>query len=217
MTKTPGRQPVKTRLAADLGPGPAEELYCCFLRDIGVKFRELEIPLLVQHLPGKPEEADLLRTLIEPVAGCFPQSGHDLGARMQQAFVAGFAAGWRQLVLIGGDCPDLPPDTFTAAFAALENADCVLGPTADGGYYLIGFRCSGFVPAVFDFPDWGAETVYAETLRRLKQASATYKELPGWSDVDTLADLRKLWERNQNNWFTHSITMQALRRLWPDA
>lgn len=215
LSKTPGELPVKTRLAADLGSETAEALYRCFLAEIGTKCRGLNLPLRVHHLPGAPHEAPVFTELLGPAISCLPQQGEELGARMLTAFRQGFAAGYARLVLIGGDCPDLAPATLEAAFAALADQDCVLGPTADGGYYLLGFRRPGFFEPVFDFADWAAPGVYGETLRRLASAGVSYTSLPGWEDIDTLADLRRLWERNQSGWFAASQTMQALRRLWP--
>lgn len=213
MTKTPGRLPVKTRLAPALGTPAAEALYACFLRDIGAKFRALGLPLRVHHLPGEPDEIPILSALLGQAAGFYPQAGQELGTRMRQAFEAGFAAGYQHLLLIGGDCPDLPPDTFTAAFAALDQHDCVLGPTRDGGYYLLAFSRGGFTPALFDFPDWSAATVYAETIRRLQAAGRSLLELPAWSDVDTLDDLQRMRQRSATGWFSGSATQRFLAGL----
>ncbi len=213
MTKTPGYLPVKTRVAVDLNESIAIEVYRCFLRDIGDKFRALKLPLLVHHLPGQADEEPILRELLGPV-DVYPQSGHDLGARMQKAFEQHFAQGWEQLLLIGGDCPDLPPELFEQAFKALKTHNCVLGPTYDGGYYLIGFNQSGFAPAVFDFSDWGAKTVYGETIRRLQTGNVTYFELETRSDIDTLQELQQVYTHNQQGWYSDSHTMQLLKQLW---
>lgn len=214
MTKTPGYLPVKTRVAVDLDHQTALELYKCFLRDIGDKFRRLQLPLLVHHLPGLTDEESVLSELLGPITAFYPQIGHDLGARMQKAFEQHFAQGWEQLILIGGDCPDLPPELFQQAFKALESHDCVLGPTLDGGYYLIGFKRSGFAPSVFDFPDWGAKTVYGETIRRLQTGNVTYFELDTRSDIDTLQELQQVYQHNQQGWFSDSHTLQLLKQLW---
>lgn len=213
ITKTPGRLPVKTRLAVDLDETTAVELYRCFLRDIGAKFRQLKLPLMVHHLPGSIDEQDVLTDLLGQVAGMYPQLGHDLGARMSEAFRRHFADGAEQLVLIGGDCPDLPPEIFNQAFSALDSHDCVLGPTRDGGYYLIGFTRAGYASVVFDFEDWGASTVYGETLERLQTAGKSYFELEQREDIDTLAELQHVYSQNQQGWFADSATMRLVQQI----
>ena len=216
LSKTPGCLPVKTRLAADIGSDTALAIYCAFLQDIGHKIQQLGFPLRVHHLPGQAEEKPVLKGLLGDVSDMLPQLGEDLGSRMQHAFECAFAAGHDPVLLIGGDCPDLPPAILQAAFAALADHDCVLGPTFDGGYYLIGFRACGFAPLVFDFGDWGAQSVYGETLQRLQTAGIPFAELAAWDDIDTLAELKRLWQRNQTGWFSNSITMQLLQELFAD-
>jgi uncharacterized protein len=211
LTKTPGCLPVKTRLALDLG-AEAEVLYSCFLQDIGVKLSHLNLPVLVCHLPGDASEQPALQALLGTQATFSPQMGVDLGERMHQAIVSAFARGWQKVLLIGGDCPDLPPTIFETAFELLNSADCVLGPTRDGGYYAIGFRQAGFRPEVFAFSDWGASSVFAATLERLHVHQTQVALLPEWRDVDTLADLQALYQRNQVGWFADSFTMQALKQ-----
>ncbi|MGV3523515.1 MAG: TIGR04282 family arsenosugar biosynthesis glycosyltransferase [Candidatus Sericytochromatia bacterium] len=221
LTKTPGHAPVKTRLAEDIGREQAEALYTCFLQDIGARCRRLKLPLHVFHHPGLSGEIRLLEQLLGPAAGYAPQQGSELGARMLDAFCDSFAAGTQALVLIGGDCPDLPQAYLEAAFDTLETHDCVLGPTRDGGYYLIGFRNPGFVPSVFAMRDWAAHTVYAETCKVLQEHGVSWRELPPWEDVDSLADLRRLWERHTQPTADAPAPGQApatlawLERFWP--
>jgi glycosyltransferase A (GT-A) superfamily protein (DUF2064 family) len=111
---------------------------------------------------------------------------------MQKFFVAALA--WAErVVLIGSDSPDLPRQRLTEAFAALEECDVVLGPAADGGYYLIGLARR--IPRIFDGITWGSREVWQQTTRRLAAAGIRWRELAPWYDVDELADLAGLRSR----------------------
>ena len=89
-----------------------------------------------------------------------PQRGTDLGARMKNAFTDCFSEGFKSVVLIGSDFPDLPLKIIEDAFAALDSSsDAVIGPAADGGYYLIGFRYDTFLPAIFEGLIWSTPLV----------------------------------------------------------
>ncbi len=78
-----------------------------------------------------------------------PQTGEDLGERMKLAFLRCFSEGARSVVLIGSDIPDLPARIVDEAFRALDKCGAVIGPSVDGGYYLIGFREDTFCGDVF--------------------------------------------------------------------
>ena len=92
-----------------------------------------------------------------------------------------------RVVLIGSDAPTLPVAHVTAGLRALRRARVVLGPSLDGGYYLVGFRAP--LPDVFTRMPWGGASVLARTLTRLRRARITPAVLPAWYDVDTPADL----------------------------
>ena len=94
------------------------------------------------------------------------------------------------MVVLGTDSPTLPPAYVEQAFAALDNADVVLGPATDGGYYLVG--CGGRVPPIFEGIAWGGPTVLAETIALLADPSWRLAVLPPWYDVDTADDWRML-------------------------
>jgi rSAM/selenodomain-associated transferase 1 len=119
-----------------------------------------------------------------------PQTGADLGERMHQALAALFAQGYRRVVLIGSDLPHLPAQTFRLGFESLRrDAEVVLGPSADGGYYLIGLTRPQ--PQLFDLP-MSTPDVLRQTLERVERLSLRLTLLPGNFDIDTAADLEKL-------------------------
>lgn len=117
----------------------------------------------------------------------FPQQGADLGARMHYALADGVSRGG-PVVLIGTDCPALSAQELHEAFAALTNGhDVVLGPSADGGYYLIGLKRPQ--PQLFSAMHWSTPEVLEETRRRLRSSGLHWHELRVLHDIDLPADL----------------------------
>jgi rSAM/selenodomain-associated transferase 1 len=124
---------------------------------------------------------------------CVYQEGEDLGARMRSRLNAGVAEG-KRVILLGSDSPDLPAERILRAFSALEEAEVVVGPAIDGGYYLIG--CRDRVPDVFGHGiRWGGATVLKETLARLAASGTSVALLDPWPDVDDWPALVALAER----------------------
>jgi rSAM/selenodomain-associated transferase 1 len=120
------------------------------------------------------------------------QSGNDLGERMALALQGKLRAGYKEVAVLGSDSPTLPADHLTGAFDALRNAEVVLGPADDGGYYLVGM--SHLHLEIFRGIQWGTSGVLAATRQRLKKSGARYKEIGMWHDVDTVEDVGRLWK-----------------------
>ena len=118
------------------------------------------------------------------------QRGRDLGARLEAAFDDLLICPGGRVVVIGTDCPELTPGGLDEAFRSLEAHDLVLGPTADGGYYLVGLR--RHAPELFREVPWGGETVFATTLARACASGLQVAQLPRLADVDTPEDLDRL-------------------------
>ena len=115
-----------------------------------------------------------------------PQSGGGLGRRMGEAFRAAFAGGAEIVVLVGTDCPDLTPESLDAATKALESHDLVLGPSVDGGYWLIAMN--RLLP-VFDGVAWSTASVLEQTLTLARRHGLNVHLLPMRNDVDLPEDL----------------------------
>jgi len=130
------------------------------------------------------------RGLAPPGMDLFPQEGADLGKRMARAFARGFAAGFGPVLLRGSDVPDLPAAVVSEAKEVLAagQAQVVLGPCPDGGYYLVGL--SGPQPPLFQGPAWSSSTVLTDTLRLARQLGLRVHLLPPWPDIDTDDNLR---------------------------
>jgi glycosyltransferase A (GT-A) superfamily protein (DUF2064 family) len=131
---------------------------------------------------------------------------------MKNSFSHAFVEGFRRVILIGSDSPDLPGDFLRNAIVELQTHDMVLGPSSDGGYYLIGFRDDTFLPSVFDGISWSSSTVFQQTMEKVKNAGCSLSLLPAWSDVDIISDLKNLLRRNRNTAFKSSHTISYLRR-----
>lgn len=121
------------------------------------------------------------------------QTDGDLGKRMHFAFESAFAKGKDRVVIIGVDCPDLDREILQAAFNALDRHDLVLGPAADGGYYLIGLR--RLVPELFVGIDWGSDRVLTQTQEIAARSPLNIYYLPVLNDVDRPEDL-SIWTKH---------------------
>ncbi len=176
---------VKTRLAQSIGDERALALYEAFLDDtcglppgLGAR-RVLAVAGDVDH----PRVAHLAKSQGLAVE---PQGEGDLGERMARAVAAHVARG--PVVLIGSDAPTLPRAHLHQALDELMAHDVVVGPSDDGGYYLIGARVNA--PELFADVRWSTGDVLATTLARL--AGRSHALLPPWHDVDSADDLSRL-------------------------
>lgn len=115
------------------------------------------------------------------------QSDGDLGTRMAVAFQTELEAGAQGVVIIGTDCPDLNTEILTQAFEALKQHDLVLGPAADGGYYLIGLR--RLLPELFVGVSWGTSQVRQQTVEIAQSLDLAIAFLPLLNDIDRPEDL----------------------------
>jgi rSAM/selenodomain-associated transferase 1 len=181
----------KTRLIPSLGADGAAALYRCFLLDtLAQAARAPAQPVIAaaaaDHVPA-------LRALAAEAgleAEVTIQSDGDLGARMCHAFQEAFARGHSRAVIVGSDSPSLPPARVAEALAQSAARDLVLGPSFDGGYYLIGLRAAP--PRLFAGIAWSQPTVLLETLRRACELGLSVSLLDPWYDVDTPEDLARL-------------------------
>jgi rSAM/selenodomain-associated transferase 1 len=182
----PGR--VKTRLAADTSRMWAAAVALAFLQDLSERLSGVAARRLLAFAPADAEP--LFADLVRGRFGLVPQAEGDLGRRLSVFMAQQLAAGAASVVVLGSDSPTVPAAYIEQAFTALEQADVVLGPATDGGYYLIG--CARWLPSVFDGIAWGGPMVLAETIARVAESSGRLALLPPWYDVDTLDDWRML-------------------------
>ena len=209
--KSPIKGQVKTRLAAETGGDFAVELYKCFVEDIISLAENLDVHLEVCFCPANR------KTTFSEWLGeqhCYrAQTGNNLGERLKNAFENAFEEGFTNVVAIGSDSPDLPEEFLRLAFKELESHDAVIGPGSDGGYYLIGFSRTSFLPVAFDGIAWSTSAVCKQTVEILKRHKLKMYLLPEWHDVDTRSDLEKLIARNKDTAFVQSKTAAFIRKM----
>lgn len=201
---------VKSRLARDCGNLFAADLYRAFILDTLAYAGKGDWHLRVFYDP--PEKEDSIKEMLGRGRSYRPQRGKDLGARMANAFQDCFAEGSSSVVLIGSDVPDLPDLIVQSAFDLLAGpGDAVVGPAADGGYYLIGFKAEAFTSDIFADIPWGTNCVCRDTLKILREHDCRVSLLAEWQDVDTRDDLIRLAQRSRQTPFACSRTMQYLK------
>jgi hypothetical protein len=208
--KYPEKGQVKLRLAVDLDDDVVAELYRNFILDTLSTLKKHELPLRICFSPLNAQKK--FREWLGSSYHYVPQQGNDLGERMKNGFTSAFIEGFRRVILVGSDSPDLPSDFLRNVITELQTHDMVIGPSSDGGYYLIGFRDDTFLPSVFDGISWSSSTVFQETIEKAKNAGRSLSLLPSWSDVDIISDLKNLIRRNRNTAFKSSHTISFLRR-----
>lgn len=196
MTKAPRAGQVKTRMTPPLTPEEAAALNICFLRDMA---GAISIAAAKGNARGfavyTPAGAAGAYTEIMPADfHLLTQRGEALGERMMFAFEDLFRLGLASVCLIGSDSPTIPPEVFTEAAAILEQPEntVVLGPTEDGGYYLIGLN--RMQPGLFKDIAWSTESVFKQTCESARQLGLKVHLLPTWYDVDNDITLRRLCE-----------------------
>ena len=207
----PEQGQVKSRLAKDLGEEAATNLYRCFVEDLLERFSKEACRLRIAFCPAEKERE--MREMLGDEFCYIPQMGEDLGERMKLAFLRCFSEGARSVVLIGSDIPDLPARIVDGAFRALDKYEAVIGPSVDGGYYLLGFKEDTFCGDVFRGLPWGAETVFQETMSILHMAGALVHVLPVWRDIDKQEDIAAVIKNSEDTGFADSRTMLYLKAM----
>ncbi len=143
-------------------------------------------PLSIEvHFAGG--NLQLMKTWLGDEIAYYQQSEGDLGRRMMSAFEISFAAGMSGVIIIGTDCPDFNAKSMDEAFQLLSHNDLVLGPAADGGYYLIGLR--RLIPELFVGIDWGTSQVRQQTVEIAQSMNLAIAYLPILNDIDRPEDL----------------------------
>ncbi len=179
---------VKTRLARTIGARPASELYECFLRTLLRRFARAGDRRTVVFWP--PRQRAWFAALAGEAWQTVPQRAGDLGQRMRHFLDRTLGSPHDRVVLIGSDSPTLPQARVEEAFRLLEKYPVVLGPTSDGGYYLVG--ATGSVPPIFADVAWSTPAVWRQTVDHLERAGCPFARLPEWYDVDEMEDLQRL-------------------------
>jgi rSAM/selenodomain-associated transferase 1 len=180
----PGK--VKTRLAKTMGEQKAMEVYQQLLKYTHKATHKLPMDKAVYY-SDSIETDDIWNTGDYKK---FMQEGSDLGKRMLNAFKAGFSKNYKKVIIIGSDCPEITSKIITEAFDALPQNNFVIGPTHDGGYYLLGM--SSLYAILFKNKRWSSDEVLHDTLVDIRNMNGSYKLLKELTDVDTENDLMQV-------------------------
>jgi rSAM/selenodomain-associated transferase 1 len=187
-----GKAPVpgltKTRLVPPLSAEEAADLYRGFLLDsvsLGLELGWERVSVI--HPAGSRQALD---ALLPPHVTLVEQSGHGLGDALSSAFERHLTEGFRRVVLIGSDNPTLPLEPIRQACLALDDHDLSIGPTVDGGWYLMAMGAAHL--GVFSNIDWSTPRVYAQTLARAERLGLRAHAVREWYDVDEPPDLERL-------------------------
>ncbi len=192
LLKAPRLGLAKTRLAGALGDTGALDAYRILVERLIERISRLDCVQL--RFTPCDAAADIEPWLIKPGWVSRPQGTGDLGERLLSAFESSRSEGFSRTIVIGSDCPYLHEDDLMAAARSMENHQVVLGPAADGGYWLIGLKESR--PELFVDIDWGSERVLQQTLSATRRLGLKHQLLRTLSDIDSLDD----WNAFKAGW-----------------
>jgi rSAM/selenodomain-associated transferase 1 len=133
----------------------------------------------------------------------FPQQGGDLGERMLNAFEFVLSQNNRKAIIIGTDIPDLSKEIILEAVNALDESDLVLGPSHDGGYYLLGLN--KVYADLFEDIEWSSNVVFSSTISKTKSANLKVKKLQMLRDIDTKDEL--------DNWMMQTDNLELKKKI----
>ena len=188
VAKQPAPGHTKTRLCPPLTHEQAAGLYDCFLRDtLSVMRKVPDVRCVIGYLP---EDAQGYFRQLAPDMGLTCQRGASLGERLDHLLTEALLDGSQRAVVMDSDSPTLPAAYLSQAFRELVEADVVLGPTRDGGYYLIGVKQPQ--PNLLRGVQMSTPHVLADTLALAEANGLSVSLLPTWYDVDTIGDLHRL-------------------------
>jgi uncharacterized protein len=206
LLKYPQKGGVKMRLGSQIGD-VVVELYRNFILDMLATMGTTGLRRSISFFP--PSSLAPLQEWLGPSLDYFPQRGGDHPERLMNTFTDAFARGEEKVVVLASDVPDLAKEVIGEAMASLEDSDAVIGPSPDGGYYLLGFRRRSFRQEAFQGIAWSTSRAFADTVSRM--SDLVVHQLPSWPDVDTLSDLQELVRSERNPLFRSSRTMAFLK------
>ena len=196
--KEPVSGKVKTRLAESIGPDQACKAY---LQMVDVLLNRLKsFPDVHLLITDTESGSDLSKWIMNPQWKTCTQSEGDLGYRMSSAFRDSFDQGYDKVLLIGSDCPEVGKSDLEMAINKLEKSDLVLGPSRDGGYWLIGMKA--LHQTVFKGISWSTEFVLEQTLKQAEKERLSCSLLRTLTDIDKVSEWRE-FEDNREKEYNH--------------
>jgi rSAM/selenodomain-associated transferase 1 len=190
MAKAPRPGGVKTRLAPSLSPDAVIDFYCCLLDDtlaLGRSLKEVEVALMCPE-----SDVNELTQLADNRASVVAQEGEGLAAGLTSVFAHFAADNQRRIIAFNSDSPHLPRSILEDAFETLAAHDVVVGPTHDGGYYLVGAKASH--PTLFARYGMGTNSALEGLLARARALELSVGFTAPFYDIDIVDDLTRLVE-----------------------
>lgn len=219
MTRVPVPGRTKTRLMKMISGEECAKLHKCFLLDLFNVFELINDDIDI-YLTYTPENSfSILENMVPDYINCFPQRGKGLGEKMLNGFNYLFDKGYTNVTLMGADVPNIQPDDILSSFEALENYDMTLGPTVDGGYYLIGMKMVH--KELFEEKlKWGNKSVLEGTIDIANNLNLRTGLVRKLRDIDTKEDLiafKQEVEKKDGKWEkTPRNTIDYINSLWSD-
>jgi uncharacterized protein len=231
MTKAPEAGKVKTRLTPPLTTAEAAKLNICFLRDLveSISVATAQTPSCGIGIYTPLGAEATYQNILPDAFFLLPQRGDDFGERLILAAEDLFKAGFESICLINSDSPTVVASIFAEAVRELAKPGerIVLGPSDDGGYYLIGLKQMRRL--LFEDIDWSTEHVFNQTMQRAAEIGVEVHQLPAGFDVDDGATLRRLCDEllgktqeltgavapNTQKFLSEIIQREGRDRIWP--
>jgi len=186
---------VKTRLAATIGNSKATKVYKTVAENIINEIKK--IPNCNKYIFYSVEEEKLLvKKWLGKGFYYAHQEGNDLGERMKNAFRMVFGHGAEKAIIVGTDIPEITAENISGAIKSLENSETVIGPSNDGGYYLLGMK--KFHPQLFENIEYSTNTVFKETKEKITSIGISNSVLNVLNDIDVEDDLKHCLNKMKN-------------------
>ena len=190
MAKAPKPGTVKTRLAQCLPPPAVTALYRCLLDDTMTLARSVGNVEVAIMCPAS--DVDDLTRLAGDSVRVVAQTGEGLAAGLTSVFAHFAAMGQQRIIAFNSDSPHLPASVLQRAFEALATSDVVIGPTHDGGYYLVGAKATH--PGLFNGDGMGTSSALETLLGRVRAQGLSVQLADPFYDIDVASDLIRLDE-----------------------
>jgi rSAM/selenodomain-associated transferase 1 len=219
MTRIPIPGRTKTRLMKVLSGEECAQIHRCFLMDVFETLRDINHSADI-FLTYTPEDSlGVIKEQVPDWMDCFPQKGEGLGERMKTSIYMLLKKGYKKVILIGSDIPDLSSKDIKSAFAVLDSKDIVLGPTVDGGYYLVGMK--KMHKELFDDSlKWGNKSVFEATVDIANKCGLKTGLASKYMDIDDEKDLLSFIERfagaDPDRTSLPNNTIKYINKLWSD-
>ncbi len=210
--KYPESGHVKTRLAPDLGPSGAADLYSALAERVITEVFPLNASYELLLYTDPTHDITLFQQWLGDTWSFYTQQGADLGARLHHAFTRTFEQGFEKVIVIGTDCIGMDETFMEAAFRNLDSSDFVIGPSSDGGYYLLALKQNH--SWLFERMDWGTDRVLETTVDRIEVRDLTVHQLEEKIDIDILDDLDRFRKSlPEEHYLAKKIDQIVLERL----